>query len=212
MENPQFWHNKWQSGELGFHLEDTNAALAKYWPGLDIDGACEVLVPLCGKSLDMLWLRQQGHTVLGVELSPIAAKEFFAENKIAYETTKRGKFQSFSGDGFTILVGDIFDLTKTETANVKAVYDRAALIALPPAMQEKYVAHIKSILAPKTQILLVTLEYDPSEMDGPPFSTKAPEVQAHFASWSQIKMLKTTALTDFRDIAANETVYKLVVA
>jgi len=211
MQDPQFWHNKWQSDELGFHLEDTNASLVKYWPKLDVDHTCEVLVPLCGKSLDMVWLRQQGHTVLGVELSPIAAQDFFVENKIAYETTKRGKFQSFSGDGFTILVGDIFDLTKAETTNIKAVYDRAALIALPTPMQEKYVAHIKSILAPKTQTLLVALEYDPSELDGPPFSIKEPAVQAHFAPWCDISMLKTTALTDFRDIKANETMYHLVV-
>jgi len=211
MEDKQFWHNKWQSGELGFHLEDTNASLLKYWPKLDIDETCQVLVPLCGKSLDMLWLRQQGHEILGVELSDIAAKEFFTENEITYEITKCGKFQSFSGQGFTILVGDIFDLTKAETKNVKAVYDRAALIALPPPMQEKYVAHLKSILPSATQILLITLEYDPSEMDGPPFSIPQPAVQTHFAHWCQIQMLKTTCLTDFRDIEANETVYHLVV-
>ncbi len=211
MEDKQFWHDKWQSGQLGFHLEDTNAALVKYWPKLDIDKTCEVLVPLCGKSLDMLWLRQQGHEILGVELSQIAARDFFEDNKLKYETTKDDKFQNYTGDGITIAVGDFFDLNEARTTNIKAVYDRAALIALPPSLQKKYVAHLESLLAPGAQILLVTLEYDPADLDGPPFSIPGPQVQEHFAHWCQITQLKTTALTDFRDIAANETVYHLVV-
>jgi len=211
MEDRQFWHDKWQSDKLGFHLEDTNAALVKYWPKLGIDASCQVLVPLCGKSLDMVWLRQQGHEILGVELSSIAAHDFFSEHKIEYETNKRGKLQRFSGEGFTILVGDIFDLTKAETDNIKAIYDRAALIALPPPMQKTYVAHLRNILPPDTQILLITLEYDPSELDGPPFSIPEPYVQALFGHWCHITLLQATALTDFRDIAANETAYKLIV-
>ncbi|PHS40175.1 MAG: thiopurine S-methyltransferase [Robiginitomaculum sp.] len=211
MEDRQFWHDKWQSGKLGFHLEDTNAALVKYWPKLDIDAHCQVLVPLCGKSLDMLWLRQQGHEILGIELSPVAAKEFFEENNIEYAASKCGEFQNYASEGYSIMVGDIFNLTKSETANINAVYDRAALIALPPPMQKTYVAHLRNILPPDTQILLITLEYDPSELDGPPFSIPEPYVQALFGHWCHITLLQATALTDFRDIAANETAYKLIV-
>ena len=211
MEDRQFWHDKWQSWKLGFHLEDTNAALVKYWPKLDIDAHCQVLVPLCGKSLDMLWLRQQGHEILGIELSPVAAKEFFEENNIEYAASKCGEFQNYASEGYSIMVGDIFNLTKSETANINAVYDRAALIALPPPMQKTYVAHLRNILPPDTQILLITLEYDPSELDGPPFSIPEPYVQALFGHWCHITLLQATALTDFRDIAANETAYKLIV-
>ncbi len=218
MEDRKFWHDKWQSGQIGFHLEDTNAALVEYWPRLDIDGDCQVLVPLCGKSLDMVWLHAQGHEILGVELSSMAAKAFYEENKIAYKTGSSEAFQNYASQGYSILVGDIFDLAKSETVNIKAVYDRAALIALPPEMQQQYVAHLRDILPSGTQILLITLEYDPSELDGPPFSIPPTRIQTLFSDWCQITQLKTIALTNFtkgrlrtRNIAANESVYKLVV-
>jgi len=205
----EFWLERWQSGRIGFHRDEVNPWLVQYWP--QVARGASVLVPLCGKSLDMLWLRQQGHEILGIELSPVAAKEFFEENNIEYAASKCGEFQNYASEGYSIMVGDIFNLTKSETANINAVYDRAALIALPPPMQKTYVAHLRNILPPDTQILLITLEYDPSELDGPPFSIPEPYVQALFGHWCHITLLQATALTDFRDIAANETAYKLIV-
>jgi thiopurine S-methyltransferase len=211
MENPDFWHDKWQSGKIGFHRSDYHGSLVKYWPSLDLPKASGVLVPLCGKSSDMIWLAEQGHDVIGVELSAIAAKDFFAENNIPCETSTSGKFQKYHGGNITILVGDFFDLGQADIPNVTPVYDRAALIALPPEMRTRYTKHLKSILSVNTKILLITLSYNQAEMNGPPFSVPADEVTDAFEAWCEIILLETSPPEDFRGVEAFESAYKLSV-
>ncbi len=209
MENPDFWHDKWITDKIGFHQDGYHGALVKYWPDLNLVKGAGVLVPLCGKSVDMIWLAKQGHDVIGVEISPIAAKDFFAENHITFEISTSGKFQKYQGGNITILVGDFFNLSKADISNVKAVYDRAALIALPPKMRTRYAEHLKSILAADTQILLITLSYTQSEMDGPPFSVPTQDVQTAFETWCEISPLETLPPEDFRGIDAFESVYAM---
>ncbi|MDE2387962.1 MAG: thiopurine S-methyltransferase, partial [Betaproteobacteria bacterium] len=79
----EYWQERWNRNDTGFHQTEINPYLREFWQRLQLSPASTVLVPLCGKSLDMLWLRQQGHAVLGVELSTIAAQAFFTENKLA---------------------------------------------------------------------------------------------------------------------------------
>jgi thiopurine S-methyltransferase len=148
-----------------------------------------VFVPLCGKSMDMVWLRQQGCEVLGVELSSIAVKEFFRENGQLPTHAISGKFKSCEADGVRILCGDFFDLSKADLANVSAVYDRASLVALPPDMRERYARHLVDILPPATQILLVTFDYPQAEMQGPPFAVSANEVEALYGKYAKIRLL-----------------------
>ena len=185
----EFWLERWEREETGFHQEDINPYLRRYWPELHLEGNSAVFVPLCGKSLDMLWLRDQGHPVVGVELSAIAVQAFFGENGYRPQRVVQGKFDRCEAGGIGILCGDLFDLCSDDLKDVAAVYDRASLIALPPDMRERYVRHLAGILPPATQILLVTVDYPQAEMQGPPFSVSAAEVEALFRDHAVVQML-----------------------
>jgi len=192
-----FWLERWNRGEIGFHQDEVNPYLIKYWPQLNLSRGSIVFVPLCGKSRDMLWLREQGHNVLGVEVSTIAVQSFFSENGFSPLHTSKGKFDYCEANGIRILCGDFFDLGKNELAEVGAVYDRASLIALPPDMRGRYVRHLANILPPETQILLVTLEYPEAEMQGPPFSVTSQEVTALYRDCAEVHLLtKLDVLAD----------------
>jgi len=184
-----FWLERWERKETGFHQDEINPYLRQYWQELGLAKNSEVFVPLCGKSRDMLWLREQGHTVLGVELSPVAAQAFFEENGLHPHRTAWESFACSEADDIRILCGDFFDLGKDDLAQTIAVYDRASLVALPPEMRERYAHHLTSILPPVTQILLVTFDYPQAEMSGPPFAVSVDEVQALYREYAGIRQL-----------------------
>lgn len=175
---PDFWHQRWQRGEIGWHADEFNRHLTEHWPRLGAPAGGRVLVPLCGKSLDMLWLAGQGHRVLGVELSDIAAAAFFGENGLTPSIEDEPPFRRYRVDELELLAGDFFDLTPALADGVTAVYDRASLIALPPEMRRAYAERLAALLASGVPSLLVTLDYDQSRMQGPPFAVCADEVQA----------------------------------
>jgi thiopurine S-methyltransferase len=189
-----FWLERWERGETGFHQDEINPYLRQHWQELHLAGDSVVFVPLCGKSRDMLWLREHGHQVLGVELSAIAAQAFFKENgytsqQVSQTQVKGGKFDRYESDGIRILCGDFFDLDKDDLANVTAVYDRASLIALPPEMRERYARHLASILPPETQIMLITIDYPQAEMQGPPFAVSSGEVESLYREYAEVRLL-----------------------
>jgi len=171
-----FWHARWQAGQTGFHQNDINAYLIRYWPSLELDLNTRVFVPLCGKTLDMVWLRDQGHSVVGNEISPVAVKAFFAEHGMAPEIQQEGDFSRWSCGHIEILCGDFFRLTAAAIGRIDALYDRAALIALHREQRARYAARITQLLDSRTPGLLVTLDYAQEEMDGPPFAVSADEV------------------------------------
>lgn len=185
----EYWLERWNRNETGFHQAEINPYLREFWPRLQLSPASTVLVPLCGKSRDMLWLRQQGHAVLGVELSVIAAQAFFTENDLASHDNACDRFTRLEADGVQVLCGDFFALSPEDTAAVSAVYDRAALVALPPDMRRRYVNHLLQILPPHTQILLVTLDYPQHEMTGPPFAVSLDEVTALYQNSAEMMVL-----------------------
>ncbi|HMT92131.1 thiopurine S-methyltransferase [uncultured Thiothrix sp.] len=184
----RFWHERWQQNQIGFHQDEINPYLQTYWPKLKLATGRGVFVPLCGKSSDMLWLRSQGYPVLGVELSPIAVKDFFAEHGLEPEVTQQGAFELWEVEGLKILLGDFFQLTTTDLAECEAIYDRASLIALPPDMREQYAGHLQQIATGKPN-LLITLEYDQTITGGPPFSVTPAEVQSYYAAQYYIELL-----------------------
>ncbi len=184
-----FWLERWERKETGFHQDEINPYLRQYWPELHLPHGSEIFVPLCGKSRDLLWLREQGHQVLGVELSAIAVQAFFNENGYAPHHTASEKFNRYEADGIRILCGDFFDLNKGDLAKVNAVYDRASLVALPPETRECYARHLLSILPPATQTLLITFDYPQTEMSGPPFAVSAGEVEALYYEYAEIRLL-----------------------
>jgi thiopurine S-methyltransferase len=185
--NREFWQTGWDQGRIGFHQHEINAYLRRHWSELGAAPRAKVFVPLCGKSLDMLWLRDQGHSVVGVEIVRRAVEAFFAENGLAAAARPSGPFLLWAADGIEIYEGDFFDLTASETVGVGAVYDRASLVALPPNERLNYAAHLKAILPGKTNLLLVTMEYPQAEMDGPPFSVAREEVAALYGDAFEIE-------------------------
>jgi thiopurine S-methyltransferase len=179
-----FWHQRWQDNLIGFHQTDINPHLQSFWPRLGLRPGDEVFVPLCGKSRDMLWLGAR-HPVLGVELSPIAVEAFFNEAGLVPRHGEEHGFSVCETDRLRLLCGDFFDLVPQQLEGVRAVYDRAALIALPAHMRGGYVLRLNELLPGQAAMLLVTMEYHQAEMDGPPFAVAEAEVHTLFAdSWS----------------------------
>ncbi len=194
--NPEFWLENWKNNKIGFHQQETNSHLASFWQQLDVAPDCRVFVPLCGKSLDLLWLCQQGHNVLGVEVSDLAVSQFFSENGLTYSKFKQDGFQHYQTESLAILQGDFFNLTADHLQDVQGVFDRASLVALPLELRQEYVKHLKSILPDKAKILLVTFEYDQSQMNGPPFSVNETEIQTLYQDSYDIELLLTQDTMD----------------
>lgn len=183
-----FWHERWEANQLGFHQAEVNGLLKDWWPALGLASDAAVFVPLCGKSLDMTWLRSQGHPVVGIEVSPIAVRDFFVESSIEAAASSNGRLERFEGGGYRLYRGDFFDLEDVHLAEIRGVYDRASLIALPPEMRSRYAKHLCAILPPKVRILLISIEYDQSKMSGPPHSVAPSEVEALFGAAFEIEL------------------------
>lgn len=188
---PDFWIERWQQGDIGFHQPEGNDLLMRHWPSLGVAPGATVLVPLCGKSLDMVWLAAQGHRVVGVEVSPLAVDDFFREQGIEADTRSQGRFVVRSAGPITIWCGDVFDLPAEATREVAAVYDRAALVAFPRALQARYVRKLVEIVPVAAPILLVSLAYPVGQIPGPPFSTPLMNVAELFGETHDIGILET---------------------
>lgn len=201
---PQYWLERWELHEIGFHQSGYNAMLVEHWPNIARGTPPrQVFVPLCGKTLDMLWLRDRGHAVVGVELSSIAVTDFFQEQAIAFEIDQMDGLLAYHSPGLQLLCGDFFQVQPDHLRDVDAVYDRAALIALPADLQQRYVDHLNNILPKQAPILLITLEYDPASMDGPPFSTPEARVRELFQTTHDVTRIATRdVLSDHPGLAA----------
>jgi len=212
---PEFWLERWQKGEIGFHASATHDFLTKHWPSLALSSGSTVFVPLCGKTFDMVWLAAGGHRIVGVELAPRAVEDFFAEQHIEASTRTAGAFTVHTGGPFTIWCGDIFELPKEAVDGVAAVYDRAALVALPPGLQSRYAKTLCG-LVPTAPILLISLTYPNGQIDGPPFATPLMKVAELFGVTYDISLRETrdgletsTNLRDRGVTALDESAYVL---
>lgn len=193
-----FWHERWRENRIGFHREAPLPLLTRYWQDLGLAAGSRVLVPLCGKSLDMVWLAEQGHRVLGIELSELAIASFFEERGLRPATSVSPLGTLYSAGPWELLAGDAFAVTPTLLADCEGVYDRAAMIALPPPMRATYAGTLWRHLPAGCRGLLVTLEYPQAEKAGPPFSVEAAEVDARLGrDW-------VVSLLERRDILASE--------
>lgn len=188
-----FWHQRWDEDDIGFHPTDVNPLLESHWPGMSREPA-NVLVPLCGKSLDMMWLRRRGHRVQGVEMSPVAADAFFSEHDIEPFRAEAAWGSRLAADGLSVLVADFFELMRNDLDAVDAVYDRAALVALPPAMRLRYAHKLASLTASRTPIFAILFDYDDPGLIGPPFSVPEDEVAALFPEYHLSKLAEHEVL------------------
>jgi thiopurine S-methyltransferase len=174
-----FWRSRWQEGRTRFHEGKPNAYLSKHADWLS--KSTRVLVPLCGKTEDLAFLAGRGHEVIGVELVEDAVRQFFAAHDATPAIAQRGGFAIYSAGAITVFAGDFFATTAELLGPVDAIYDRAALIALPPEMRARYVPHVRAVTPGATRELLVTLEYPAGSYNGPPFSVDDAEVRRWFA-------------------------------
>jgi thiopurine S-methyltransferase len=196
--DPEFWQQRWLEGRIGFHQDRPTPLLEQHWAAIDVAAGSRVLVPLAGKSLDLPWLAARGHRVLGVELSPIAVEQFFAENALTPTVRETRDGTRYVAGAIELIRGDVFALDAGTLAGCDAVYDRAALIALPPDLRRRYADEVYGRLPAGCRGLLVTLEYPEQEKSGPPFPVDAREMQALFGrDWS-------LELLERRDILAEQ--------
>lgn len=190
---PEFWHERWRTGDIGFHRPEVNALLVQHWSALDLPPHATVLVPLSGKSLDMAWLAQRGHSVIGVELSELAIDEFFRSVGLAPEHETRGQFVVKRAGSYTFWCGDIFELPLNAVAGVAAIYDRASLVAFPETEQPRFAAALARLAPIGARMLLIGLEFDATEMKGPPFPAPRSRIEQLFSEAFDV------ALVDERD-------------
>jgi thiopurine S-methyltransferase len=187
---PKFWQERWARNQIGFHLPEVNPYLQRHWPKLALAEGAKVLVPLCGKSLDLMWLASCGHRVLGVELSEQAVQAFFSEQGLVPRISQRGVFKVYQADLIEVWCGDFFALDAEALADCSALYDRAALIALPPLMRAQYAEHLNALLRPGCQGLLITLDYDQTQKAGPPFAVTDDEVKVLLGSHWTVQVVE----------------------
>ena len=175
-----FWLDSWQQGQIGFNQAYANAYMIKYFPRLGLSPHSTIFVPLCGKSIDMLWLLQQGFHVIGIELSLLAGEAFFKENNLTYSKKLEYGMTVLKGEHIDLYIGDFFQLPAKALKHIHAIYDRAALIALPEDLRKTYVAYLRSILPKPIPALLIALTYSKHHMQGPPFSVAESEIRQLF--------------------------------
>lgn len=206
---PDFWHQRWQDNQIGFHQDQPTPLMLKHWPSLGVPAGARVFVPLAGKTHDMAWFAAQGYRVLGVELSRIAVKAFFEEHGLAPEVRESRYGTHYEAGNIELVCGDAFALDAAALADCSAVFDRAALIALPPALRERYVHELHARLPPGCHGLLITLEYPQHEKDGPPFSVVEDEVRSLYARDWDVATLERRAILEQQPKFAEEGVTAL---
>ena len=189
-----FWHNRWATNQIGFHEPQVNPLLVEHFAALALPPGSRLLLPLCGKTLDIAWLLAAGHRVVGVELSELAVQQLFAELGATPRIhAPNDALKAYETDNLTVFVGDIFALSRDLLGPVDAIYDRAALVALPATMRPRYAAHLSEVGACAPQ-LLISFDYEQSQLPGPPFAVPAAELAELYGERYQLQQLARQAL------------------
>ncbi|MFV2059375.1 MAG: thiopurine S-methyltransferase [Gammaproteobacteria bacterium] len=186
----EFWQQRWVNNQTGFHEGQVNSYLEKYITRLSLPDNGTVFLPLCGKSNDILWLSNLGYNVIGVECSELAVSAFFSENNLTANITEHDNFKIWQAGNITIYCGDFYELKSSWLTSVNAIFDRAALVALPQEQRDTYINHLKSICSDST-ILLVSLEYLQNEMTGPPYAVSEIEIMALLNPSSAVTLIES---------------------
>lgn len=188
-----FWLHKWEQNDIAFHEHEANPLLVKHVKSLSLAKGSRIFLPLCGKTLDIAWLLSQGYAIVGAELSEKAIEKLFVDLGVKPNISGAGDVKHYSDKNIDIFVGNIFDLSRTQLGPVDAVYDRAALVALPEEMRNRYTAHLTSLTNTSPQLLLC-FEYDQCVMPGPPFSISSEEVNKHYSDIYDVKILESISV------------------
>lgn len=186
----EFWHDKWKRNDIGFHEAAGNSLLTEFFSSLSLSPGDRIFLPLCGKTKDIAWLLEQNISVVGCELNEGAVKQLFSEMAVIPQVSQVGNLKCYSGANIDIFVGNIFDLGREELGPVVAIYDRAALVALPSDIREQYVRHLMTITQVAPQ-LLVSFEYEQTQMPGPPFSVGSRLIYEYYDADYSLQVLAT---------------------
>ena len=220
-----FWLERWNNNQTGFHQQQVNPYLAYFYgnkgPAIEQREKLKVFVPLAGKSKDMLWLSQNSYKVFAVECSDRAVKDFFEDNALNYKHAAKDQHALYQSSDLPSLIeifqGDFFELQQEDLDGITDIFDRASLVALPVEMRQDYAKKMAELQKPGVRTLLVTLTFDPEEMNGPPFSVIEEEVNDLYSENFTIQKLlvknvieEETGLKKRGLTALDETVYKLV--
>lgn len=184
-----YWQSRWQKNHTGWHMDQVYPLLTKLWPHLPFKSNTQVLVPLCGKTLDMKWLAEKGCHVLGVDASPKALREFRALCPDEFLEDTSHSFSVYRSPNIELWEGDFLKLPKSKVPGPDLIYDKAAMVALPPEIRKTYTQKILELCEHNTQILLQTFEYNQEEMNGPPFSVDENEICRHFENQFSIQLM-----------------------
>lgn len=185
-----FWRQKWERNEIGFHEGEANRLLVRHFNALSLSERNRVFIPLCGKTLDIAWLLSRGYRVVGAELIETAIVQLFAELGLDPEISELGQARRYSAKDIDVFVGDIFGLSSEILGPVDAIYDRAALVALPEEIRRRYTGHLVELSEGAPQ-LLITFEYDQRAIDGPPFSVDNEEVMQHYRGRYELTLVES---------------------
>lgn len=207
---PDFWHDKWEKREIGFHEGEPNKLLVKHFERLELERESRVFVPLCGKTRDISWFLDHGYRVVGAELNETAVKELFEESGLPLRVESLGRLKRYCTERLEVFVGDIFELSLELLDGVDVVYDRAAMVALPPATRARYAAHLMEISETAPQFI-ITFSYDQNLMNGPPFSVPNQELFSHYGRHYRLQVLESREMEGGLKgaIPALETVHRL---
>ena len=189
--NASFWHQRWEKNEIGFHEGKPNQLLVEHFHELAVPKGRRIFVPLCGKTLDISWLLSRGYRVAGAELSQLAIEQLFMELGMQPEIAAVGNVEQWSANNLDIFVGDIFTVSGKMLGPVDAVYDRAALVAFPEDLRNRYTAHLAEMTGKAPQFL-ICYDYDQSLMEGPPFAVSNEEVHRHYAMTYDLMLIAST--------------------
>lgn len=204
-----FWQGRWERNEIGFHEGAANTLLVKHVDKLSLAPGSRIFLPLCGKTRDIAWLLSRGYRVAGAELSERAVGQLFDELGVQPVVSRVGELAHYGAEGLDVFQGDIFVLSHDVLGTVDAVYDRAALVALPPETRPGYAAHVTNVSLGVKQ-LVIGLEYDQTRMDGPPFSVTEAEVRRLYRPRYTIATLETREVAGgLKGVPATETMWLL---
>ena len=198
MVDNQQWLDRWRENRIGFHEGAVNRYLEKYLPQFGLPVGSRVFMPLCGKAHDIVWLAAKGYEVIGIELSQLAVEAFFEEQGLDHERFDTDRFGIYKSGKICLLQGDYFDLRNHDLAECSLVYDRASLIAMDKADRQHYCDHMLSIVPSTAGMLLITMEYQQNEMQGPPFAVSGDEVKRYYGAAFSIRELESNDILDER--------------
>lgn len=191
-----YWQSRWIKGNTGWHMDEVFPPLKNYWHHLQLAHGATILVPLCGKTLDIEWFVGQAYYVIGIDVSEKAIEALKHNHSEPFCTSSTGGLTRYKSDSLELWCGDFFKLQKNWLPPIDAIYDKAALIALPPETRRQYAKAIKRLCQPHTRQFLSCFEYNQDEMNGPPFAVFEDELQTHYSDRFHINLLYSHSLMD----------------